>query len=42
MDIMKGLAREEVENSVRIRDSYKKAPSKLPKGSLSRKIIKGN
>ncbi len=42
MDIMKGLAREELENSVRIRDSYKRALSKLPKGSLSRKIIKGN
>ena len=42
MDIMKGLAREELENSVRIRDSYKRALGKLPKGSLSRKIIKGN
>ena len=42
MDIMKGLAREELENSIRIRDDYKKALSKLPKGSLSRKKIKGN
>ncbi len=42
MDIMKGLAREELENSIRIRDDYKKALSKLPKGSLSRKTIKGN
>jgi len=39
---MKGLAREELDNSIRIRDDYKKALSKLPKGSLSRKTIKGN
>lgn len=42
MDIMKSLAREELENSIRIRDAYKRALDKLPKGCLSKKKIKGN
>jgi hypothetical protein len=41
MDMMLGVVREELENSIRIRDSYKKAISRLPRGSLSKKKIHG-
>ena len=41
MDIMKDIAKEELENSMRVRESYEKALYKIPKGSLSRKRING-
>jgi hypothetical protein len=41
MDIMKGLAREELENSIRIKKAYEDALKNLPKGALSRKKING-
>jgi hypothetical protein len=41
MDIMLDVVSEDLENSIRIRDGYKKELSKLPKGSLSRKKIHG-
>lgn len=41
MDIMKGLAREELENSMRIKKNYEDAIKGLPKGSLSKKRING-
>jgi hypothetical protein len=42
MDMMLDTVQEEVENSIRIRDGYRKAIAKLPRGSLSRKKIDGN
>ena len=36
-----GMLKEELENSIQARDSYRKAMEKLPKGSLVRKEIKG-
>lgn len=42
MDMMLDVVREDLENSIRIRDDYKKAISHLPRGSLSRKKINGH
>jgi len=42
MDMMLDIVHEELENSIRIKDRYKKAFFKLPKGSLSKKIIDGH
>jgi hypothetical protein len=41
MDMMLDVVVEELENSIRIRDGYKKAISRLPRGSLSKKKING-
>jgi hypothetical protein len=41
MDIMKGLAHEELENSIRIKKAYEDAIKNLPKGALSKKKING-
>ena len=38
---MKGLAREELENTIRIKKAYEDAIKNLPKGSISKKIING-
>lgn len=42
MDMMLDVVQEELENSIRIQDRYKKAISRLPRGSLSKKKIDGN
>ena len=42
MDMMLDTVQEDLDNSIRIMDRYKKAISRLPNGSLSRKRIDGN
>ena len=42
MDAIKGVLKEELENSIRLLEKYKEALRKLPKGSLVEKKINGN
>jgi len=42
MGVIKGVLREELENSLRMRNDYEKELAKLPKGSLIKKKIKGH
>jgi len=39
---IKGVLKEELKNSLRLKKSYEKALAKLPKGSLVKKKIKGH
>jgi hypothetical protein len=39
---IKGVLREELENSLRMQERYKEELSRLPRGSLSKRIIKGH
>jgi hypothetical protein len=40
--VIKGALKEELENSLRMKKKYEKALEKLPKGSLTKKKIKGH
>ncbi len=42
MGVIKGVLREELENSIRMKGDYEKELVKLPKGSLVKKKIKGH
>lgn len=42
MGILKGVLREELENSLRIKERFEEALADLPKGSLIKKNIKGH
>jgi len=42
MAVIKNVLREELQNSLRLEESYEQELGKLPKGSLIRKIIKGH
>jgi hypothetical protein len=42
MPIIKGVLREELENSLRMKDDYERELAKLPEGSLIKKKIKGH
>ena len=42
MKIIKGVLEEELQNSIRMRRQYEKALSRLPKGSIVEKEIKGH
>jgi hypothetical protein len=42
MGVIKGVLREELENSLHMKDDYEKLLAKLPKGSLVKKMIKGH
>jgi len=42
MGAIKGVLREELENSLRMKKGYERELSKLPKGSLIKKKIKGH
>lgn len=42
MGIIKGVLKEELENSLRMKKSYERELAKLPKGSLVKKKIKGH
>jgi hypothetical protein len=42
MGVTKEVLREELENSLRMKNDYEKNLAKLPKGSLTKKIIKGH
>lgn len=39
---IKSVLREELENSLRMKERYEEELAKLPRGSLARRIIKGN
>ena len=39
---IKSILREELENSLRMKEKYERELSKLPKGSLVKRIIKGH
>ena len=39
---IKGVLREELENSLRMKQNYEQALAEIPKGSLVRRIIKGH
>ena len=41
MGVIKGVLREELENSLRMKGHYERELAKLPKGSLIKKRIKG-
>ena len=41
MGVIKGVLREELENSLRMKNDYERELAKLPKGSLVKKNIKG-
>lgn len=41
MGVIKGVLKEELENSLRMKKDYERELAKLPKGSLVRKTIKG-
>ena len=41
MRIIKSVLEEELQNSLKMKKEYEKALKKLPRGSLSKKIIKG-
>ncbi|HUU41728.1 MAG TPA: hypothetical protein VMW42_12385 [Desulfatiglandales bacterium] len=41
MGVIKGVLKEELENSLRMKSDYEKELAKLPKGSLIKKMIKG-
>jgi len=42
MGVIKGVLKEELENSLRMKNDYEKELAKLPKGSLIKKKIKGH
>lgn len=42
MGVIKGILKEELENSIRMKSNYEKELLKLPKGSLIKKKIKGH
>jgi len=42
MRIIKGVLKEELSNSLQMKEGYEKAISKLPKGSLLKKEIRGH
>lgn len=42
MGVIKGVLKEELENSMRMKRDYEKALAKLPKGSLIKKKVKGH
>ena len=42
MRVLKGVLKEELENSLRIKEDYERELAKLPKGSLVKKKIKGH
>ncbi len=42
MGAIKGVLKEELENSLHMKESYEKALAQLPKGSLVKKCIKGH
>jgi len=42
MGIIKGVLKEELDNSIRMKKDYERELSKLPKGSLVKKRIKGH
>lgn len=42
MDAIKGVLKEEFENSLQMKNDYERELEKLPKGALIKKIIKGN
>jgi len=41
MGVIKGVLKEELENSIRLKDGYKKALKKYPGGSIVKKRIRG-
>lgn len=41
MGVIKGVLKEELENSLRMKNDYERELAKLPKGSLVKKKIKG-
>ena len=42
MPVIKGVLREELENSLRMKEDYERELAKLPEGSLIKKKIKGH
>ena len=42
MPVIKGVLREELENSLRMKEDYERELAKLPEGSLIKKNIKGH
>ncbi|MFH0838778.1 MAG: hypothetical protein V1893_01145 [Candidatus Omnitrophota bacterium] len=42
MGVIKGVLKEELENSQRMKNDYEKELAKLPKGSLIKKKVKGH
>ena len=42
MGVIKGVLKEELENSLRMKSDYERELAKLPKGSLIKKKIKGH
>ncbi len=42
MKVIKSVLEEELRNSIRMKEEYEKALEKLPRGSLSKKVIKGH
>ena len=42
MGVIKGVLKEELENSLRMKSGYERELAKLPKGSLIKKKIKGH
>lgn len=42
MGVIKGVLREELENSLRMKKEYEKALNKLPKGCIAEKKIRGH
>ena len=42
MGVIKGVLREELENSIRMKSDYERELAKLPKGSLIKKKVKGH
>jgi len=42
MGVIKGVLKEELENSLRMKSAYERELAKLPKGSLIKKKVKGH
>jgi hypothetical protein len=42
MGVIKGVLKEELDNSLRMKNDYERELAKLPKGSLTKKTIKGH
>ena len=42
MGVIKGVLKEELENSIRMKSDYERELAKLPKGSLIKKKVKGH
>lgn len=42
MGVIKGVLKEELENSIRMKSGYERELAKLPKGSLIKKKVKGH